>query len=603
MNNINSILRFKTGYVAIFTIFILLIMFVFIAIPVSACYYKVGTYESDYSTLKESFFKGQTVYGRGSAYDYNYFLKLRIKDPNGNIVFTSDKSQHVVYCSYILNGSALTGIWSIQLGILKNDWQWSTLPGRISYFKVKDSNFTLFTNVIGNGSIIKDKNQDYYHYGSILNVSAVAEIGWCFSHWNSDLCGNDTTKKIVMDSNKNITANFVQNFYDLNINIVGNGTVNINPYKTNYTYGSVVNLTAISDEGWYFDHCTGDIIGNDNPFFVTIVNDMRITVIFEKSLFNISNYNITINIEGTGIVIVDPTKNNYTYGEIVEITAIPDTNWYLDFWSGDITGDNLSCEINMTCNKIVTVHFKQLENQDNLEKIVGGGGGTNFKPFIVEKSNIPPVAIAGGPYYGKVGEIITLNGSNSYDIDHYIKSFNWELGDGSIINGEIVTHIYSSAGQYKVILNVTDTKGKTSSNSTYAIIIEPNHPPSKPSISGQTIGFADIDYVFSIVSTDEDNDSLKYFVDWGDRTQNISGHMPSGKIFAINHSWSKPGIYCINVTAEDNETISTNEFIIIINKPMDQDAFESYNIILVLFLILILILSLYLLKVQEKEKS
>lgn len=606
MFKINKLLRLKTGFLAILTIFIVLAMFIIIAIPVSACYYTVGTFESDYSTSKDSFLKGQTVYGRGNAYNYNYFLKLRIIDPNGNIIFTSNKSQHVVYCSYNLNESALTGVWSIQLGILKNNWQWSTLPGRISYFTVNEVNFSLFTNVIGNGSIIKDVEQDYFSYGSIVNVSAIAGLGWCFDHWSGDLNGNNISNLILMDSDKTITANFVQNFYHLEINVSGNGSVNIDPDKTNYSYGSIVNLTAFADEEWYFYGWTGDITGYENPFFVSIDNDKNITAIFKKSIINTFFYNITIYVEGNGIVNINPNKDNYSYGEIVEITAIPDSNWYLDCWTGDITGNNLSNEINMTSNKIITAQFKEIENQgedsNSLEKVVGGGGGTNFNPSTVEKSNIPPVAIAGGPYYGLVEENITFNGSKSYDTDHYIKSFTWDFGDGSIIDGEIVTHAYSTAGKYKVILNVTDTKGKISSNSTYAIISEPNHSPSKPNISGPTLGFTDIEYVFYIVSHDEDNDSINYMVNWGDETQNISDYMPSSQILKISHKWSSPSIYIINVTAEDDENISTNELIIKINEPADQDIFETYNIILVIFLIIILLLSLFLLKIQEKNK-
>lgn len=602
MSNLNSLKKFKIGFISILTIFILLTMFIVIAIPVSACYYTVGTFESDFTTSKDSFFNGQTVYCKGEAYNYNYLLKLRIKDPHGNTVFISDKSQHIVYCSYFLNDLALKGIWSIELGILKNEWQWSTFPGRISYFIVEDANFSLVTNVIGNGSIIRDINQTYYPNSSIVNVSATAQIGWCFSHWSGDLSGSDTTKKIVMHSNKTITANFIQNLYDLDINVVGNGTVNIKPNKTNYTYGSVVNLTAIPDKGWDFKNWTGNINCNDNPFFVTIDNDKNIIAIFGKSLFNISIYNITINIEGNGIVNIQPNKDNYTYGEIVEITAIPDNNWHLDCWSGHITGNNLSTEINMTCNKIATAHFKQLENQDNKEKLVGGSGGTNFKPLIVEKSNIPPVASAGGPYYGLIGEIITFNGSKSYDIDHYIESFNWDFGDGSIDDGEIVTHIYSSVGKFEVILNVTDTKGKFNSNLTFAIIIEPNHSPSKPNISGPIEGFKDIEYIFSFFSYDEDNDNINYNVNWGDGTQSISNYLPSGEIFNVKHKWSKSGTFNITVTTEDNESISINELIIKIYEPRKQDILETYNIILVIILIFILILSLFLLKIQDKDK-
>jgi len=67
MSNLNSIKKFKIGFVSILTIFILLTMFIVIAIPVSACYYIVGTFESDFSTSKDSFFNGQTAYCKGGG--------------------------------------------------------------------------------------------------------------------------------------------------------------------------------------------------------------------------------------------------------------------------------------------------------------------------------------------------------------------------------------------------------------------------------------------------------------------------------------------------------------------------------------------------------
>ncbi|KYK25118.1 hypothetical protein AYK24_05275 [Thermoplasmatales archaeon SG8-52-4] len=602
MNKINSLKRFEIGFVSIL---ILLTILLVIAIPVNACYYKVGTFESDYTTYKISFFKGETVYGKGNLYDYDYFLKLRIKDPQGNIVYTSNKSQHVVYCSYLLNNTAMAGIWSIQLGVLKNNWQWSNLPGRISFFTVKKANYSLHTNVCGNGSIVKDIDQDFYEFGSIINLSAISDKGWYFCNWSGDLCGNDNIKVIIMDSNKTVTANFAQKNYYLVTNVIGNGTIEIKPFKTNYTYGSVVNLTSKPFDGWYFDHWIGNITGNDNPYFITIDNDKNITAIFNKFLFNLSIFNITINIEGNGIVNINPDKDYYTYGEIVEISAIPNSNWYFDCWSGDITGSNLSYEINITSNKFITAHFRQFEEDDdeNKEIIIEGGGGSDWKLLTFEKSNIPPVADAGGPYYGLIGETITFNGSNSYDVDHYIKSFLWDFDNSLTKEGVIVTNIYSSAGKYKVILNVTDTKGKTSSNSTYAIIIEPNHPPSKPNISGPTVGFTGIKYNFSIASMDVDNNSINYLIEWADGTQNISGYLSSKQSFEINHKWIKSGIYKIIVTAEDGESSTTNELIITIYEPKNKNISETYNILLIIILILILIISLILLKIQEKDNK
>jgi len=64
-----------------------------------------------------------------------------------------------------------------------------------------------------------------------------------------------------MDSNKIVVAHFLQNKYNLTINIDGNGYVSKDPDQENYTLGTIVNLTAVADSGWKFDHWSGDIGG------------------------------------------------------------------------------------------------------------------------------------------------------------------------------------------------------------------------------------------------------------------------------------------------------------------------------------------------------
>jgi len=75
--------------------------------------------------------------------------------------------------------------------------------------------------------------------------------------------------------------------------------------------------------------------------------------------------------------------------------------------------------------------------------------------------NQPPVADAGGPYLGLVGEEIEFDGSGSYDPDGYIVSWRWNLGDGTVKYGEIVSHSYSNFGPYTVQLKVTDNESSS----------------------------------------------------------------------------------------------------------------------------------------------
>ncbi len=87
--------------------------------------------------------------------------------------------------------------------------------------------------------------------------------------------------------------------------------------------------------------------------------------------------------------------------------------------------------------------------------------------------NEPPVAIAGGPYYGDKGWPVHFYGNSSYDSDGVIVEFEWDFGDGSPKEyGMVVNHTYSAAGIYNVTLKVTDNDGAMDNDTTYAEIVD-----------------------------------------------------------------------------------------------------------------------------------
>ena len=81
-----------------------------------------------------------------------------------------------------------------------------------------------------------------------------------------------------------------------------------------------------------------------------------------------------------------------------------------------------------------------------------------------------PVTDAGGPYTGEVGEEITFDSSQSFDVEGGITSYHWDFGDGETDTGVIATHSYSQRGLYTVTLTVTDETGKQGAIETAALI-------------------------------------------------------------------------------------------------------------------------------------
>jgi PKD repeat protein len=128
-----------------------------------------------------------------------------------------------------------------------------------------------------------------------------------------------------------------------------------------------------------------------------------------------------------------------------------------DFGDGDVgTGQNPSHAYTSDGEFTVTVTI----TDDNSE--------TDDDATTVTIEANPPVADAGGPYYGEAGEDIEFYGFASEGTPPY--TFEWDFGDGNSGSGQTPAHAYSTEGNYLVTLTVTDDLGKSDDDTTYAYI-------------------------------------------------------------------------------------------------------------------------------------
>lgn len=118
-------------------------------------------------------------------------------------------------------------------------------------------------------------------------------------------------------------------------------------------------------------------------------------------------------------------------------------------------GSTLSCQISTGPRPDGTSYVEDIDGTDYGDIYWGNATYTNVGPPAPTPE--PPVALFDySPKPVIVGQLVTFNGSASYDPDGTVAGWGWDFGDGGTGSGSIVTHTYSSTGNYVVNLTVTD---------------------------------------------------------------------------------------------------------------------------------------------------
>jgi len=246
--------------------------------------------------------------------------------------------------------------------------------------------YTLTMAVSPDGSGTTDPSIGDHSYSPGITVpisAATADLCWVFDHWEGDLSGSANPTTITMDSDKTVTAVFVQlvDAYTLTVNTTGNGTVAKVPAEETYDCGEEVVLTATADLCWVFDHWEGEEIdaSTTNPETVTMDSNKTVTAVFVQL---VDAYTLTVNTTGNGTVAKVPAEETYDCGEEVVLTATADLCWVFDHWEGEeIEGSTNNPEtVTMDSDKLVTAVFVQLVDAYTLTVNTEGEGSVAKVP-------------------------------------------------------------------------------------------------------------------------------------------------------------------------------------------------------------------------------
>ena len=219
---------------------------------------------------------------------------------------------------------------------------------------VQDVTLTLSAVPTTGGSVTADPAGPTYTPGTVVSLTAIPNQGWQFDGWSGALGGSALTKDITMNVSASVNANFSPIPYTLEVNTVGNGTVQRSPDKATYTYGDSVQLTALPANNVTFGGWSGDLTGLENPQSVAVTSNKSITATFDLITYTLS---IATNGNGAGTVAVEPEKPYYVSGESVQLTAQASPDSAFAGWSGSATGTDNPLTLQMNGDISVTARF------------------------------------------------------------------------------------------------------------------------------------------------------------------------------------------------------------------------------------------------------
>ncbi len=276
--------------------------------------------------------------------------------------------------------------------------------------------YSLTVNSNGSGSVTKSPNQFLYGSGSSVQLTALPDAGWTFSNWSGDLSGSTNPQSIIMDGDKTVTASFTQDIYSLNITVVGQGSVDLNPAGGSYLSGTDVEMTPVPDPGWEFSGWSVDFTGDADPASITMNSNKNVTATFTEIL-----YPLTVNSTGQGTVSLNPAGGSYTSNTTVTLTASADPGWSFSGWSGDASGTSNPTQVIMTGPKTVNATFTQ--NSYSLTLSTSGQGSATQNPPGPSHLSFTDVEIqatpnAGWTFTGWTGDLTSSSNPETVIMDN-----------------------------------------------------------------------------------------------------------------------------------------------------------------------------------------
>ncbi len=210
--------------------------------------------------------------------------------------------------------------------------------------------YNLNINIIGNGTVTKSPELALYDSATTVTLTANPSTGYRFGSWNGDVSGSENPISVVMNSEKNITATFLQNTFIITATAGTNGTITPSG-DVSVAYGANQSFTITPNTGYHIADVVVDQISVGAVVSYTFTNVTTTHAI--STSFAINTYTITSSagsngsISPSGSVVVN-------YGSTQTFTITPNSCYHVD--SVLVDGVNQGAITSYTFTNVIANH-------------------------------------------------------------------------------------------------------------------------------------------------------------------------------------------------------------------------------------------------------
>ncbi|MCK4259667.1 MAG: tandem-95 repeat protein [Halanaerobiales bacterium] len=316
-----------------------------------------------------------------------YTISGKVTDESGNPIegvkiVTSGGSTEITSTNTKGNWTILKAKGTTTITPKKEGWGFKKTSEKVTQ-AATNINFTgsmvgvITVTTSGQGSVLVYPEENTFPIGTKITLTPAPAAGWSFSHWEGDVADHDDPKVVIVDSNKEITAVFLQEpkviiFADANLEEAVRVALN-KPYGA-ITTADVRSLTTL-------DASISKIGSLDGIEFLTTLTNLNLTLTDISDIHQLANLikleilNLSFNkinkinalILLPNIKVLDLSKNYLV--NLDDMVYLTDTNLTeLRLGANEIS--DISPIKDITTLEILSLNENQLTNVDDLEKLM-----------------------------------------------------------------------------------------------------------------------------------------------------------------------------------------------------------------------------------------